>query len=137
MRLHQGPLVFRLFFDEFDACDECKGSRRVQLGAVVGTTGGAVHHSMSRLSAAEAEILFMGELLCCLIEVRYSRGCVCFRGGLDRGTRRGKRGAGKGSSGSVGARGVGFTRVRVVELIEVLLKPACAFNELGQYRGGP
>ena len=136
MRLHQGPLVFRLFFDGFDACDRCGGSRRV-LGAVVGTKGGAVRCSMSWLSAAEAEVLFAGELLGRLIEARDARGCVCLGGNLGRGRGRNSGGAGKGSSSSIGARGFGVAGVRVVELDEILLNPACAFDELGQCRGRP
>ena len=33
--------------------------------------------------------------------------------------------------------GFGFARVGVVELDEILLNPACAFDELGQCRGRP
>ena len=132
MRLHQGPLVFRLFFDRFDACNRCGGSRRV-LGAVVETKGGAVRCSMSWLSAAEAEVLFAGKLLGCFIEARDVRGCVC----LGRGRGRSNGGAGKESSGSIGARGFGFARVEVVELDEILFNPACAFDELGQCGSGP
>ena len=35
------------------------------------------------------------------------------------------------------ARGFGFARMGVVELNEILLNPACAFDELGQCGGGP
>ena len=115
MRLHQGPLVFRLFFDGFDACDRCRGSRRV-LGAVVETKGGAICRSMAGLSAVEGEVLFTGELLSCFIEARDARGCVCLGGRLGRGRGRSKGGAGKGNSGSGGARGFGFASVGVVEL---------------------
>ena len=136
MRLHQGPLVFRLFFDGFDACDRCGGSRRV-LGEVVGTKGGAVRCLMSWLSAAEAEVLFAGELLGCLIEASDARGYVCLRGNLGRGRGRNSGGAGKGSSGCIGARGFGFARMVVVELDEVLLNLVCAFDELGRCGSGP
>ena len=114
MRLHLGPLVFRLLFDGFDTCDRCRGSCRVRLGAIVGTKGGAISRSMSGLSAAEAKVLFAGELLSCLIEARDARGCVCLWGNLGRGRGRNSGGAGKGSSGSIGARGFGFAGVRVV-----------------------
>ena len=137
MRLHQGPLVFRLLFDRFDTCDRCRGSCRVRLGAIVGTKGGAIRLSMSGLSAAEAKVLFAGELLSCFIEARDARGCVCLWGNLGRGRGRNSGGAGKGGSGSIGARGLGFAGVRVVELDEILLNPACAFDELGQCRGRP
>ena len=135
MRLHLGPLVFRLFFDGFDACDRCGGSGRV-LGAVVGTNGGAIRHSMAGLSAAEAEVLFAGKLLSCFIEAGDARGCVCLGGRLGRGRGRSNGGAGKANSGSGGARGFGFARVGVVELNEVLLNPAWAFDELGQCGSG-
>ena len=92
---------------------------------------------MSGLPAAEAEVLFVGELLGCFIEARDARGRVCLGGSLGRGRGRSNGGAGKGNSGSIGARGLGFTRVGVVELNEVLLNPACAFDELGQRGGGP
>ena len=92
---------------------------------------------MSGLSAAEAEVLFAGELLSCFIEARDVGGCVCLGGRLGRGRGRNKGGAGRGSSGSIGARRFGFARVGVVELNEVLLNPACAFDELGQCGSGP
>ena len=41
------------------------------------------------------------------------------------------------SSGSFGTRWFIFARVRVVELNEVVLNPACEFDELGQCGGGP
>ena len=41
------------------------------------------------------------------------------------------------NSGSGGAKGFGFARMGVVELDEVLLNPACAFDELGQCGSGP
>ena len=88
----------------FDACDRCRGSCRV-LGAVVGTKGGAVRCSMSRLSAAEAEVLFASELLGCFIEARDARACVCLGGRWGRGRGRNNGGAGRGNSGSVCARG--------------------------------
>ena len=131
------PLVFQLFFDRFDTCDRCRASCRVHLRAVVGTKGGAVRRSMSGLSAAEAEVLFAGELLGCFIEARDARVCVCLGGRWGRGRGRNNGGAGKGSSGSIGARGFGFARVGMVELDEILLNPACAFDELGQCRGRP
>ena len=43
----------------------------------------------------------------------------------------------RGVRGSIGAKGFGFARVGVVELNEILLNPACAFDELGQCGGGP
>ena len=104
---------------------------------VIGTTGDAVRRSMSGLSAAEAEVLFAGKLLGCFIEARDARGCVCLGGNVGRGRGRNSGGAGKGSSSSIVARGFGFARVGVVELDEILLNPACPFNELGQCRGRP
>ena len=92
---------------------------------------------MSGLSAAEAKVLFAGELLSCFIEARDARGCVCFGGRWGRGRGRGNGGAGKRSLGSVGAGGFGFARVGVVELNEILLNPARASDELGQCGGGP
>ena len=92
---------------------------------------------MSGLSAAEAEGLFAGELLSCFIKARDARVGVCLGGRWGRGRGRNNRGARKGSSGSIGARGFGFARVGVVELDEILLNPGCAFNELGQCGGGP
>ena len=92
---------------------------------------------MSGFSAAEAEVLFAGELLGCLIQARDARVCVCLGGRWGRGRGRNKGGVGKGNSGSVCARGFRFTRVRVIELDQVLLNPACAFDELGQCGGGP
>ena len=135
MQLHQVPLVFRLLFDRFDANNRCRRSRQVRLGAVVGTKGGAVCRSMSGLSAVEAEVLFPGELLGCFIEARDARGFVCLGGSLSRGRGRSNGGAGKGSSGSIGARGFRFARMKVIELDQVLLNPACAFDELGQCGG--
>ena len=92
---------------------------------------------MSGLSAVEVQVLFVGKLLGCFIQVRDARGCVCLGGnvGLGRGGNSG--GAGKGSSGSIGARGFGFAELGVVELDVILLNPACAFDELGQCRGRP
>ena len=104
---------------------------------LVETKGGAVPRSMSELSAAEAEVLFAGELFGCFIEARDARGCVCLAGNLGRGRGRKSGGAGKGSSGSIGARGFGFARVGVVELDEILPNPACAFDDLGQCGSGP
>ena len=92
---------------------------------------------MSGLSASEAEVLFAGEVLGCFIEVRNARGCVCLRGNVGRGRGRHSGGAGKRSSGSIGARGFEFARVGVVELDEILLNPACTFDDLGQCRGRP
>ena len=92
---------------------------------------------MSGISAAEAEVLFAGELLGCFIEARHARGCVCLGGNWGRGRGRNSGGAGKGSSGSIGARGFGFARMGMVELNEILLNPACAFDELGQCGSGP
>ena len=112
MRLHQGPLVFRFFFDRFDTCDRCRRSCRVRLRAVVGTKGGAIRRSMSRLSAVDAEVLFAGELLGCFIETRDARGCVWLGGSLGRGRGRSNGGAGNGSSGSIGARGVWICHIR-------------------------
>ena len=80
------------------------GSRGV-LGTVVGTKGSAVRCSMSGLSAAEAEVLFAGELLGCFIEARDARVCVFLEGRWGRGRGRNNGGAGKGNSGSVCARG--------------------------------
>ena len=136
MRLHQGPLVFLLFFDRFDTCDRCRGSCWVLLRAVARTKGDAVRRSMSGLSAAEAEVLFAGQLLSCFIEARDARVRVFLGGKWGRGRGRNNGGAGKGSSGSIGARGFGFVRVGMVELDEILLNPACAFDELGQCGGG-
>ena len=135
--LHQGPLVFRLFFDRFDTCDRCRGSCRVRLRVVVGTKGSAIRRSMSWLSAAEAEVLFVGKLLGCLIEARDARGCGCLGGILGRESGRYSGGAGRGNWGSIGAREFGFARVGVVELNEILLIQACAFDKLGQCGGGP
>ena len=61
---------------------------------------------MSRLSAAQAKFLFAVELLSYFIESRDARGCVCLGGRWGTGRERGRSngGAGKGSSGSVGAR---------------------------------
>ena len=56
---------------------------------------------------------------------------------MGRGRGRNSGGAGKGGSGSIGARGFGFAGVRVVELDEILLNPACTFDKLGQCGGGP
>ena len=109
----------------------------VRLGAVVGTKGGAIRRSMSGLSAAEAGVLFAGELLGCFIEARDARACVCLGGRGGRGRGRNNGGAGKGNSGSVCARGFRFARVGQIELDQVLLDPACAFNELGQCEGRP
>ena len=92
---------------------------------------------MARLSAAKAEVLFAGELLGCFIEAKDARGCVRLGGRWGRGRGRNNGGAGKGNSGSVCARGFGFARMGVVELDEVLLNPACAFNELRQCGSGP
>ena len=92
---------------------------------------------MAGLSAAEAKVLFVGELLGCFIETRDARGCVCLGGNLGRGRGRSSGGTGRGSSGSVGARGFRFARVRVIELDEVLHNPASAFDELGQRGSGP
>ena len=136
MRLHQGPLVFRLFFNGFDTYDRRGGSGRV-LWVVGGTKGGAVHSSMSRFSATKAEVFFVDELLGCFIKATDARGCVCLGGSLGRGRGRSNGGAGKGSSGSIGARVFGFARVGVVELDDILLNPACALDELGQCGGGP
>ena len=86
---------------------------------------------MSWLSAVEAEVLFAGELLGCLIEARDARGFVCLGGILGGGRRGSSGGAGKGNSGSTGAREFGFSRVGVVKLNEILLNPACAFDEPG------
>ena len=58
---------------------------------------------MSGFSAAEAEVLFAGELLGCFIEERDARGCVCLWGNLGRGRGRNSGGVGKGSLGSIGA----------------------------------
>ena len=131
------PLVFQLIFDRFDTCDWCRGSCRVHPRAVVGTKGGAVRRSMSGLSAVEAEVLFAGELLGCFIKAMDARGCVFLGGYVGRGRGRNSTGAGKGSSGSIGARRFGFVKVGVVELDEILLNPACTFDELGQFRGRP
>ena len=136
MRLHQGPRVFRLFFDRFDTCPWCRASCLVRLRAVVGTKGGAIRCSRATVSAAEAEVLFAGELLSCFIEAGDPRGCVCLGGRLGRGRGRSNGGVGKGNSGSVGATGFGFARMGVVELDEVLLNPECAFDELGQCGSG-
>ena len=92
---------------------------------------------MSGLSAAEAEVLFTGELLSCFIEARDARVHVCLGGRWGRGRGRNNGGSGKGSSGSIGARGFGFAGVGMVELDEILLNPACALDELGQCGGGP
>ena len=81
--------------------------------------------------------MFTGKFFGCLIEARDARGCVCLGGILGRGRGRNSGGAGKGNSGSIGARGFGFARVGVVELNEILLNPACAFDELGQCGCGP
>ena len=113
------------------------GSRRVRLWGVVGTKGSAVRCSISGLSAAEAEVLFAGELLGCFIKARDARGCVCLEGRLGSGRGRSNVGAGKGNLSTVGARGFGFARVRVIELDEVLLNPVCTFNELSQCGGRP
>ena len=137
MRLHQGPIVFRLFSDRFNTCDRCSGSCLVRLRAVVGTQGSAIRRSVAGLSAAEAEILFAGELLSCFIEAGHARGFVRLGGRLSRGRGRSNGGVGKGNSGSGGARGFGFARMGVVELDEVLLNPASAFDELGQCGSGP
>ena len=83
---------------------------------------------MSWISAAEAEVLFAGELLGCFIEARDARGCVCLWGNMGKGRGRNSGGACKGGLGSIGARGFGFAGVRVVELDEILLNPACAFD---------
>ena len=90
---------------------------------------------MSRLSAAEAEVLFAGEMLGCFIETRNARGCACLGARCGRGRGRNNGGAGKGNSGSVCARGFQFARVGLIELDQVLLNPACAFDELGQCGG--
>ena len=92
---------------------------------------------MSGFSAAEAAVLFAGELLGCFIEVRIARVCVCSGGRWGRGRGRNNGGAGKGISGSGGARGFGFARMVVVELDEVLLNLVCAFDELGRCGSGP
>ena len=92
---------------------------------------------MSRLSAAEAEVLFAGELLGCFIEARDARGRVCLWGRGGRGRGRNNGGAGKGNSGTVCARGFRFPRVGLIELDQVLLNPACAFDELGQCGSRP
>ena len=92
---------------------------------------------MSGLPAAEAEVLFAGQLLGCFIEIRNVRGCVSLGGSLGRGRERSNGGAGKGSLGSVCPRGLRFARVGVVELDENLLNPACAFDELSQCESGP
>ena len=92
---------------------------------------------MAGLSAAEAEVLFTGELLSCFIEVGDARGCACLGGRLGRGRGRSNGGAGKGNSDSGGARGFAFARVGELELNEVLLNPAGAFDKLGQCGSGP
>ena len=92
---------------------------------------------MAGLFAAEAEVLFAGELLCCFIEAREARGCVRLGGNVGGGRGRTRGDAGKGSSGSIGAGGFGLAGVRVVELDEILLNSACVFDELGQCRGRP
>ena len=92
---------------------------------------------MAGLSAAEAEVLFAGELLSCCVEAGDASGCLRFGGRLGRGRGRDNGGAGKGNSGSVGARGFGFAGMGVVELDEVFLNPACAFDELGHCGSGP
>ena len=56
---------------------------------------------------------------------------------MGRGKGRSNGGMGKGNSVSGGARGFGFARMGVVELDEVLLNPACGFDELGQCGSGP
>ena len=86
---------------------------------------------MAGLSAAEAEVLFAGELLSRFIETGDARGPVSLGGRLGRGRGRSNGGAGKGSSGSIRAGGFGFARVGVVELDEILLNSACSFDELG------
>ena len=60
-----------------------------------------------------------------------------FGGQIGQRKGRSNGGAGKGISGSILAGGFGFARVGVVELDEILLNPACAFDELGQCRGRP
>ena len=106
MQLHQGLLVFRLLFNGFDTGDRCRGSCRVRLRAVVGTKGGAIRRSMAGLSAAEAEIMFAGELLGYFIEARDAGGCVRLGGNVGRGRGRKSGGAGEGSSGFYGCWGV-------------------------------
>ena len=92
---------------------------------------------MSRLSAAEAEVLVASELLGCFIEARDARACVCLGCRWGRGRGRNNGGAGRGISGFVCARGFSFARVGLIELDLVLLNPACAFDELGQCGGRP
>ena len=104
---------------------------------VVGTEGGAVRCLMSGLSAVEAEVLFVGELLGCFIEARDAKVCVCLGGRWGRGRERNNKGAGKANSGSVCARGFRFARVGLIELDQVLFNPGCAFDELGQCGSRP
>ena len=85
----------------------------------------------------EAEVLFAGELLGCFIEARDARVCVCLGGRWGSGRGRNNGSLGKGNSGSVCASRFQFARVRLIELDQVLLNSACAFDELGHCGGRP